>query len=146
MQSSYRNRRRKKLKAEINVVPYIDVMLVLLIIFMVTAPLLNLGVDIELPESRAKSISIEKDPVVVSVDQDGKLYLKLDKGERESIDEQSLQSKLAAFVRQNPKVPVYVAGDGRVEYKKVYDAMVLLQQAGVPKVGLMSQPVPEPAR
>ncbi|MEO8673747.1 MAG: protein TolR [Tahibacter sp.] len=146
MQSSYRNRRRKKLKAEINVVPYIDVMLVLLIIFMVTAPLLNLGVDIELPESHAKSISIEKDPVVVSVDHDGKLYLKLDKGEREAIDEKALGDKMAAFVRQNPKVPVYVAGDGRVEYKKVYDAMVLLQQAGVPKVGLMSQPVPDPVR
>mgnify|MGYP001286615151 FL=1 len=71
MQHSYRNRKRRKLKAEINVVPYIDVMLVLLIIFMVTAPLMNLGVDIELPKSNATAIQNDKEPVVVSVDKDG---------------------------------------------------------------------------
>ena len=139
-------RKRKKLKADINVVPYIDVMLVLLIIFMVTAPLLNLGVDIELPASQAKSIQVDKDPVVVSVDRDGKYYLKIEKASREPIDEATLKQKLTAYVYANPKVPVYVAGDGKVEYQKVYDAMVLLQQAGVPKVGLMSQPPVEPAR
>ncbi|HVJ61864.1 MAG TPA: protein TolR [Tahibacter sp.] len=146
MQHPTYRRKRKKLKAEINVVPYIDVMLVLLIIFMVTAPLLNLGVDIELPASQAKSIQVDKDPAVVSVDRDGKLYLTLEKAPREEVDEARLKTLLTAFVRANPKVPVYVAGDGKVEYQKIYDAMVLLQQAGVPKVGLMSQPPPEPAR
>jgi biopolymer transport protein TolR len=146
MQHATYRRKRKKLKADINVVPYIDVMLVLLIIFMVTAPLLNLGVDIELPASQAKSIQVEKEPAVVSVDREGKLYLTLEKAPREVVDEAALRAKLAAFVRANPKVPVYVAGDGKVEYQKIYDAMVLLQQAGVPKVGLMSQPPQEPAR
>ena len=136
-----RTRKRRKLKAEINVVPYIDVMLVLLIIFMVTAPLMNLGVDIELPQSAAKSIQNDKEPAVVSVDRDGKLYLTLSSAPREEIDAEALEAKIAAFVRQNPQIPVYVAGDTAADYGKIYQAMVLLQQAGVPKVGLMSQPL-----
>lgn len=136
-----RSRKRRKLKAEINVVPYIDVMLVLLIIFMVTAPLLNLGVDIELPQSAAKSIQNDKEPAVVSVDRDGKLYLTLSNAPREEIDADALVAKISAFVRQNPQIPVYVAGDASADYGKIYQAMVLLQQAGVPKVGLMSQPL-----
>jgi len=133
-------RHKRKLKAEINVVPYIDVMLVLLIIFMVTAPLLNLGVDIQLPQSSAKAIQNDKEPVVVSVDQDGQLFLTLGASQREALDPDAL-TKVAAFVRQNPQVPVLVAGDQRADYGKIYQAMVLLQTAGVPKVGLMSQPV-----
>lgn len=136
-----RSRKRRKLKAEINVVPYIDVMLVLLIIFMVTAPLMNLGVDIELPQSAAKSIQNDKEPAVVSVDRDGKLYLSMSSAPREEIDAEALKTKIAAFVRQNPQIPVYVAGDTSADYGKIYQAMVLLQQAGVPKVGLMSQPL-----
>ncbi|HET6604539.1 MAG TPA: protein TolR [Xanthomonadaceae bacterium] len=132
-------RRRKKLKSEINVVPYIDVMLVLLIIFMVTAPLLNLGVDIELPQSNALPLEQVKDPVVISVDRDGNYYLTLHGSEREAIDGQTLTTKVAAFVRQNPQVPVLVGGDTSVDYGAVYQVMVLMQQAGVPKVGLMSQ-------
>ena len=145
MQNS--RRKRKKLKSEINVVPYIDVMLVLLIIFMVTAPLLNLGVDIELPESEvAKSISVDKDPVVVTVDEAGNFYMTEPKGERIKLDANALRERMAAYVRSNPKQPVYVAGDGRVEYSKVYDAMAQLQAAGVPKVGLMGQPPPDKAK
>jgi len=140
-----RTRKRRKLKAEINVVPYIDVMLVLLIIFMVTAPLMNLGVDIELPQSAAKSIQNDKEPAVVSVDRDGKLYLTMSSAPRELIDPDALKAKIAAFVRQNPQIPVYVAGDTSADYGKIYQAMVLLQQAGVPKVGLMSKP-PEAAK
>ncbi|KAB2899335.1 MAG: protein TolR [Dokdonella sp.] len=138
-------RRKRKLNAEINVVPYIDVMLVLLIIFMVTAPLLNLGVDIELPQSAAKSIHHDKEPAVVSVDRGGQLYLTLANAPREAIDAEALKTKIAAFVRQNPQIPVYVAGDTAADYGTIYDAMVLLQQAGVPKVGLMSKP-PEAAK
>ena len=78
--------RKRKLKAEINVVPYIDVMLVLLIIFMVTAPLLNLGVDIDLPQSNAKPIEQKKDPIVVSVDADGNYFLTVQGGQHEAID------------------------------------------------------------
>ncbi|HET6905862.1 MAG TPA: protein TolR [Rhodanobacteraceae bacterium] len=135
-----RTRKRRKLKAEINVVPYIDVMLVLLIIFMVTAPLLNLGVDIHLPQSAAKALHDEKQPVLVSVKKDGSLYLTLSGGKREPISDKDLEAKVAAFVKENPQVPVLIGGDVDADYGKVYQAMVLLQQAGVPKVGLMSQP------
>jgi biopolymer transport protein TolR len=144
MQTLGRHRKRRKLKAEINVVPYIDVMLVLLIIFMVTAPLLNLGVDIQLPQSKAKSVQNDKEPAVVSVDKDGKLYLTLGTAPREVIEPAALVAKASAFVRQNPDVPFLVAGDERVDYGRIYQAMVMLQQAGVAKVGLMSQPVQQP--
>src|SRR5262249_25938546 len=106
-------RKRRKLKAEINVVPYIDVMLVLLIIFMVPAPLLNLGVDIQLPQSAATAVQTQKEPIVISVSQGGKLFLTLGAAPRESIDADNLVRKVSAFVRQNPQVPVYIAGDNR---------------------------------
>ncbi len=136
-------RKRRKLKAEINVVPYIDVMLVLLIIFMVTAPLLNLGVDIQLPQSAAKSLQSDKEPIVISVAQDGKLFLTLGAAPREGIGADNLVRKVAAFVRQNPQVPVYIAGDNRATYGNVYTILPALQQAGVTKIGLMSQPLQE---
>ena len=132
--------RKRRLKADINVVPYIDVMLVLLIIFMVTAPLLNLGVDIELPQTNAKPIEQQKEPVIVSVDSGGNYFLTVQGGEMEALSEEALAAKVGAFVRNNPEVPVFVAGDRAANYEVVLDAMVLLQTAGVPKVGLMSQP------
>ena len=135
-----RRHRKRKLKAEINVVPYIDVMLVLLIIFMVTAPLLNLGVDIELPQSDAKSMQEKKDPVIVSVDPAGNYFLTVEAGSNEAVTRDVLEAKMRAIVNQNPQVPVFVAGDGSANYQKVMDAMVLLQRAGVERVGLMSQP------
>jgi biopolymer transport protein TolR len=139
-------RKRRKLMSQINVVPYIDVMLVLLIIFMVTAPLLNLGVDIHLPQSAAKSVQDIKDPVLVSVDKDGNLFLTLGAAQREPIDADTLVRKVSAFVSQNPQISVMIGGDERVDYGKIYHAMVLLQQSGVAKVGLMSQPVQENKR
>ena len=135
-----RRGKRRKLKNEINVVPYIDVMLVLLIIFMVTAPLMNLGVDVQLPESNAKSITEQKDPVVVSVDRDGNYFLAIEAGSNEAVDMDSLQAKVRALVANNPDVAVYVAADGAGSYQNVMDAMALLQNAGVERVGLMSQP------
>jgi biopolymer transport protein TolR len=135
-----RKRIKRKLKNEINVVPYIDVMLVLLIIFMVTAPLLNLGVEIELPESNARPVETQKDPVVVEVSSDGRYFLTLQGAPAEEIDAETLVAKVGAFVRNNPEVQVMVAGDRRTDYGTVYQGMVLLQQAGVTKVGLMSKP------
>ena len=146
MQVTGRIRKKRKLKAEINVVPYIDVMLVLLIIFMVTAPLLNLGVDIQLPQSTAKAVQADKEPIVVTVDKDGAYFLNLGAAPREAIDSDNLVKKVSAFLRQNPQVPVLIGGDDRVDYGKIYQVMVLLQQSGVPKVGLMSQPVEQPRR
>lgn len=137
---SARSRKKRKLKAEINVVPYIDVMLVLLIIFMVTAPLLNLGVDIELPQSNAKPVETQKDPIVVEVSSDGRYFLTLQKAASEELDAETLVAKVGAFVRQNPDVQVLIAGDTRTDYGTVYQGMVLLQEAGVSRVGLMSKP------
>jgi biopolymer transport protein TolR len=136
------NRRGRRLMAEINVVPYIDVMLVLLIIFMITAPLLNLGVDIELPQSNARAVQGKTDPIVVSVDSAGGFVLALQggSGDKENVDAAALVAKVGAIVGQNPDVAVFVAGDGKASYETVYQAMVLLQQAGVTRIGLMSKP------
>jgi len=139
---SIRLRKRLKLKNEINVVPYIDVMLVLLIIFMVTAPLLNLGVDIELPQADAKPLEQQRDePVMVDVTADGRLFLTLRDAEPEEIEAGVLEAKVRAFVGQNPTTPVFIRADATVDYGTVYQAMTVLQQAGVPRVGMVSQPV-----
>ena len=139
MLSSARHK-RLKLKSEINVVPYIDVMLVLLIIFMVTAPMLNANVDVNLPQANAKSLQDKKEPVIVSVDNQGHMYLTLGTSKKEPIEADALKVKVGAFVKQNPDVSVLVAGDRDGKYDGVYQVLALLQQAGVAKVGLMSAP------
>jgi biopolymer transport protein TolR len=139
MRSSARHK-RFKLKSEINVVPYIDVMLVLLIIFMVTAPMLNSNVDVNLPQANAKSLHDKKEPVIISVDSQGQMYLTLGTEKKEPIDADALKVKVGAFVQQNPDVSVLVAGDRDGKYDGVYQVLALLQQAGVAKVGLMSAP------
>jgi biopolymer transport protein TolR len=108
--------------------------------------LLNLGVDIQLPQSNAKSIQDPKEPLIVSVDADGNLFLTLQGAKNEALSADDLAAKVGAFVRNNKDVPVFVAGDAKANYATVYGAMVLLQQAGVPKVGLMSQPAESTAR
>jgi len=138
--SNLRRQKRFKLKSEINVVPYIDVMLVLLIIFMVTTPMLNSSVDVQLPQANAKSLQQKKDPVLVSVAQDGQLYLTLGGEKKEPVDVDTLKLKVGAFVRQNPEVSVLVGGDQRGSYGGVFKVLAELQQAGVAKVGLMGQP------
>ena len=133
-------RKKRKLKAEINVVPYIDVMLVLLIIFMVTAPLLNLGVDIELPQSNARPLEQKKDPVVVSLDRDGNLWVVLQGGKNTPVTMDEMVQQVGAYARNNKDVPVYVAADNDVAYQKVYDVLTALQtRANVSRAGLMSQ-------
>ena len=133
-------RNRRKAMAEINVVPYIDVMLVLLIIFMITAPLLQLGVEVDLPAADARPMDEPQDPVVVNVLADGSLVLSLD-GDSEPIDAETLINKVGAMVRNNPDMSVLIGGDRSVDYGRVYEAMVILQQAGVEKIGLMSDPM-----
>ncbi|MGH8124832.1 MAG: protein TolR [Rhodanobacteraceae bacterium] len=139
MAPQHRSRRHRRM-AEINIVPYIDVMLVLLIIFMVTAPMLNLGANIQLPQSAAKALQDEKQPVLVSVDSHGKVFLTLGKSPRREVDDQALVKDMSAFVKENPKASVMLGGDKRVDYGRVNQVLGLLQQAGVTKVGLMSQP------
>lgn len=135
-------RKRRKPVSDINVVPYIDVMLVLLIIFMVTAPLMNLGVELDLPQANANPLDTPEDPVVVSVTKEGAFFLSI-AGEKEAVDAAGLITKVGAFVRANPKVPILVGGDRNVDYGKIYEAMVALQQAGAPRVGLMADPLPQ---
>ncbi|MGH8113533.1 MAG: protein TolR [Rhodanobacteraceae bacterium] len=134
------HRRRRRRMAEINIVPYIDVMLVLLIIFMITAPMLNLGADIELPQSAAKALQDKKQPVIVTVTHDGSVSLILGNGKPQMVDDQTLVKDVSAFVKQDPKVSVLLGGDKRVDYGRVDQVLGLLQNAGVSKVGLMSQP------
>ena len=134
------SRKRRRMMAEINVVPYIDVMLVLLIIFMITAPLLQLGVEIELPKADASPMEQSDEPVVVNVMANGDLYLSID-GSAELIDKQALTTKMAAFVRRNQDIQVLIGGDRSVDYGRIYEAMVALQKAGVASIGLMSDPL-----
>ena len=140
MTSNGRRIRKRRLKAEINVVPYIDVMLVLLIIFMVTAPLLNLGVDVDLPDSDARAVQSNKDPVLVMVDADGALSLKLPEQNRKAVDDRQLVAELRSLVATNKDIAVLVAGEGKGEYQHVMDAMVVVQAAGVEKISLLSKP------
>ena len=141
------NRARRRPMSEINVVPYIDVMLVLLVIFMITAPLLNLGVEVDLPEADAEPLETQQgdEPLVLTVLQNGDLYLNAggDLAGTTSglIDPESLVTTVSAIVRRNPDVQVLVGGDQAVGYGQVYNAMVLLQKAGVGEVGLMSDPL-----
>ena len=136
-----RLRKRRKIVSEINVVPYIDVMLVLLIIFMVTAPLMNLGVDIELPQSGAPPVNQKDEPLVVSVNKEGLMFLTKGTGERKQVDDATLLKEVSAIVAQAPKTGVLIAADDAVPYGKVYQAMAIMQQAQVPRVGFISQPV-----
>lgn len=137
-------RARKRPLSEINVVPYIDVMLVLLVIFMITAPLLQQGVNVQLPQAAAKSLDAKQPmPIIVSVDQFGRYYLNVDAKPEQPISAQTLMAKTAALIeiakRHHQKRPVYVKGDRHVNYGKVVQAMVLLQHAGVADVGLMTR-------
>ena len=130
-----KRRRRKKLMAEINVVPYIDVMLVLLVIFMITAPLLTQGVKVDLPQANANPVNNpDQETIVVTVDRQGKYFL----DERE-ITADALVTKVAAILRLRPQTPVLIRGDRNVAYNEVVKAMVLLQAAGAPSVGLVTQ-------
>jgi biopolymer transport protein TolR len=130
--------------ADINVVPYIDVMLVMLVIFMITAPLLTQGVQVELPVAAAEPIEeADKEPLVVNVDAAGNLYLNVGETPEEPLDGETLMQKVAAVLRRQPQKSVLVRGDHAVDYGTVVSAMVLLQQAGVPSVGLVTEPPEE---
>ena len=142
-----RGRARRRPMAEINVVPYIDVMLVLLVIFMITAPLLNLGVEVELPKADAEPMDSQEsdEPLVITVLKNGDLYLNaggdLDGTSSGLIDPESLVTLVSAIVSRNAEIQVLVGGDESASYGQVYGVMVLLQKAGVTKVGLMSDPM-----
>ena len=129
--------------SEINVVPYIDVMLVLLVIFMITAPLLKTGVEIELPQASANPVdSREIEPLVLSVDRQGQYFLNIGDRPEQALEERELLTLVAAAIRQEPKRQVMVRGDRNVDYGRVVHAMAVMQRAGVPQVGLLTESNP----
>jgi biopolymer transport protein TolR len=138
------HKRGRRLMGEINVVPYIDVMLVLLIIFMITAPLLTQGVQVELPDADAKPIDPEllrnREPLVLSVDRDGRYYLNVGKDEDSPVSEAEVARRSGAVLGRDPETPVLVKADERVPYGSVVRGMVLLQQAGAKKIGFLTDP------
>lgn len=141
-------RMRRKPMADINVVPYIDVMLVLLIIFMITAPLLTQGVNVDLPQAVANPVETpdNAEPLIVSVDANGNYYSSIGEKPDEPVEASVLASRVVAVLNRNPNVPVMVKGDASANYGQVVGLMALLQQAGVPNVGLITkQPESQPA-
>ncbi|MDF1654961.1 MAG: protein TolR [Coxiellaceae bacterium] len=140
-----RRRNRKKPMAEINVVPYIDVMLVLLMIFMITAPLLTQGVHVNLPQASAKTLTPDNQlPIIVTVDKKGEYFLNIAKKPSKALNAAQLNDAVGIALgrakQKNQKRDVYVRGDKAVDYGKVVNAMVLLQQAGAKDVGLITKP------
>lgn len=134
-----RKHKRRKPMSEINVVPYIDVMLVLLIIFMVTAPMLMQGVKVELPKAPSLPIGKQQDePLIVSVKADGSFYLNLGKDKEKSESLAVIQDKVAKILRRKPDTVVLVWGDRAVPYGDVVTLMSALQTAGAPSVGLVT--------
>ena len=142
-------RQRRRLMGEINVVPYIDVMLVLLIIFMITAPLLTQGIKVELPKAGAEPIDARAvnniEPLVLSVDARGRLYLNVGANPLQPIDDATALARATAALRRAPRRVVLVKGDRAVNYGRVVSAMVMLQQAGASKLGFLTEPLPPPA-
>jgi biopolymer transport protein TolR len=140
-----RNRGRR-LMGEINVVPYIDVMLVLLVIFMVTAPMLSQGIKVDLPKAGAEPIEPDKlEPLVLSIDREGRLYVNLGDPDAAQPPERVLEIASAAL-RREPERPVLVKADTAVAYGRVVEGMVLLQKAGAKKVGFVTEPVADEGR
>ncbi|HLE94166.1 MAG TPA: protein TolR [Sulfuricaulis sp.] len=136
---AYRKRHRK-LMSEINVVPYIDVMLVLLVIFMITAPLLSQGVKVDLPQATSQPVeNQDRETLVVTVDRDGKYFL-----DDRRISPGELSKKVAGILQVRPQTPVLIRGDRQANYGEVVKAMTLLQAAGAPGVGLLTEPPKKP--
>ena len=130
----------KRPMSEINVVPYIDVMLVLLVIFMITAPLLSQGVKVDLPDVASEPVERkDQEPLIVTVDRNGEYYLNVGDDQDKGIDHDVLVQRVVAVLRHRPGTPVLVRGDTEVNYGSVVTAMALLQKAGADSVGLLTE-------
>jgi len=137
--ASGRGNKRRPM-SEINVVPYIDVMLVLLIIFMVTAPMLMQGVKVDLPEASADPVeNQDSEPLIVSIDREGQLFLNLGSQEDQVLSLATIKDRVAKVMRANASKPVLIWGDQAVPYGEVVTVMVALQEAGAPSVGLVTE-------
>ncbi len=136
-------RQKHRPMAEINVVPYIDVMLVLLVIFMVTAPLLMQGVKVDLPEANSDPVeNQDPEPLIVSINDKGELFLNLGADQKQVLSLATVRDRVGAVMRRNPDKPVLVWGDRNVPYGEVVVLMTALQDAGAPSVGLVTEPPP----
>jgi biopolymer transport protein TolR len=137
--------KKHRLMSEINVVPYIDVMLVLLIIFMITAPLLTQGISVDLPKAAAEALDPdllkENEPLVLSIDREGRFYLNIGENVEQPVEDADVLQRVAAIIRQNAETPVLVKGDESVPYGRVVTGAALLQQAGAAKIGFLTDPV-----
>ena len=143
MQGPFNRGPRRKPMGEINVVPFIDVMLVLLVIFMITAPMLTQGVQVNLPQVSSEPIEDleDREPIIVSVDKEGQYFISL--GEEDTpISLEEVSNKVIIILQRRPDTPVLVRGDRSVPYGQIVTLMSTLQTAGVPNVGLISEPPP----
>lgn len=141
MQGPFNRSGKSKPMGEINVVPFIDVMLVLLVIFMITAPMLTQGVQVELPQVSSQPIDAEEDndPIVISVDREGGYFITLGE-DSTSVTLDEMSQRVVAILQQRPGTPVMVRGDRNVPYGQIVVLMSTLQSAGVANVGLLSEP------
>ena len=130
---------------EINVVPYIDVMLVLLIIFMITAPLLTQGISVDLPAVGAEPLDPEllsqNEPLILSLDREGRLYLNYGEDPNAPVDEEAVLTTTAAVIRRNAETPILIKSDQAVSVGRFAAAMVLLQRAGADSIGIITDPL-----
>lgn len=134
------SRKKRRPMSEINVVPYIDVMLVLLIIFMVTAPMLMQGVEVDLPEATTEPVkNQDSEPLIVSVNKSGQFFLNVGSQEDQALTLATVKQRVAAVIRRSPDKPVLVWGDKAVAYGQVVTLMAALQEAGAPSVGLVTE-------
>ncbi|MDQ7011155.1 MAG: protein TolR [Mariprofundaceae bacterium] len=120
---------------EINVTPLVDVMLVLLIIFMVTAPLLTQGVNVDLPDTEAPPMQQNVEPLVVTIRADGKVFM-----QKHAVALRQLAPRIKAMRRQKPNLPVFIRSDARTPYQHIAEVLSLLEQAGIRKIGLVTEP------
>ena len=136
-------RRRRTLLSEINVVPYIDVMLVLLVVFMIAAPLMVQGVLVNLPETLSEPLPREKsDPLIISIKSEGTFFLETQATKNTPLGLDEISIQVEKILKANPSMLVVVRGDGGVNYQKVMELMSVLQASGAEDVGLITQPPP----
>ena len=133
----YRLAKKKNLKAEINVVPYIDVMLVLLIIFMVLSPLLIQGIEVNLPQTDTTKMSVQNEPLVISIDKNGDYFINVG-DESLSIDLEELKRKSKVIYDANPEVEVVFQNDKDVAFAYVAKAMASIQSIGISNIGIVT--------
>ena len=134
--------KRRNLISDINVVPYIDVMLVLLVIFMISAPLMVQGIQVNLPQASSDALPVtNNEPLIVSIDKNGELFLETDSTKDKSLSLEELNFSVTKIFESNPNLQVVIRGDGKVQYEKVMTVMAELQMAGATDIGLISKPI-----